>query len=79
MQTDQLTAYPRNNTVVVRPNYTELFMSIRVINRVSNDLYALCAYVCTSVICDSNFDHFTPFYANLCIGQIRRGLTVWYQ
>lgn len=66
-------SYPRNNTLVVPPNYMELFMSIRVINRVSNDLYALCVYVCTFVICDSSFDHFTPFYANYCLVQIAAG------
>lgn len=27
-------SYPTNNTLVVPPNYTELFMSIRAINRV---------------------------------------------
>jgi len=72
--------FPRNNTLVVQPNYIELFMSIGVINRVSNNLNALWVYVCTLVLCDSSFDHFTAsFYANLCIGWIGSGVTVWYQ
>jgi len=70
--------FPRNNTLVVQPNYIELFMSIGVINRVSNNLNALWVYVCTFVLCDSSFDHFTAsFYANLCIGWIGSGVTVW--
>jgi hypothetical protein len=72
--------YPRNNTLVVPPNYIELFMSIGVINRVSNNPNAACAYVCIFVLCDSSFDHFTAsFHANLCIGWIGSGVTVWYQ
>jgi hypothetical protein len=80
--------YPRNNILVVPPNYIELFMSTGVINRVSNNLNALCVCVCvcacvcvrTFVLCDSSFDHFTAsFYANLCIGWIGSGVRVWYQ
>lgn len=52
-------SYPTNNTLVVPPNYMKLFMSIPIINRVWNDLYALYVYLRIFVLCDSSFDHFT--------------------
>jgi hypothetical protein len=72
--------YPINNTLVVPPNYMELFMSIRVINRVWNDLYTLHVYICTFVLYESSTDHFTAsFYANLWVIGIGSRVTVWYQ